>query len=286
MKKETQILNKNCLHKNSFFDNSSGELICTDCAQVIDKLSSGLDSSSNFLDERLLFDDLANFSIIPSSNVDHSSSYIPNNSRSMFVRLRRLDTKSKSESSAFRDGFFLLKKLHDNLGLTRAITQYAAYVYRKAYQKRIRIGGSITNLVYPSIYIACNELGSPRQISEILKFNPMSRKQFFRGYKKMFFSLEINTALHNPILILQRLGANLQLSEKIKRDVVSLLSDAKKEPQFCGYNRATLVAAAVYLLTSENKTSIPQHKIAKEFGISDVSLRNCYFKLRVLRPKN
>jgi len=127
-------------------------------------------------------------------------------------------------------------------------------------KKRIRLGGSIANMVYPAVYVASNELGSPRQIAEIVKLSQINRKQFFRGYKRLVAGLQINSSLHNPILILQRLGSNLGLTEKTKRKIVWLLSETKKKSEFCGYNRATLVAAAVYMITNEDSNRLSQKK--------------------------
>lgn len=272
-----------CKHNNDFFDFTTNESVCVDCGIILRNIEpSGGIQSNEFFDDRLLIDDLGNSSSIPSQNRDHSAAYLPYPTKVLFNRLRRIDTKSKSESIAFRDGFFLLRKLSDNLGLSDGISKYAAYLYRKAYQKRIRFGGSITKLIFPAVYIACNELGSPRQISEILKNKEINRKQFFRGYKRMFLGLGINTSFHNPIMILQRLGSNLDLSEKTKRDVILLLSKARKESRFSGFNPATLAGAAIYTISLKTLHPISQSKIAKEFGITDVSLRNCYFKLRAL----
>jgi transcription initiation factor TFIIB len=272
-----------CKHKNDFFDFTTNESVCIDCGVILRDIAPlGLIQTDEFFDKRLLIDDLGNSSSIPAQNRDHSAAYLPYHSKVLFNRLRRIDAKSKSESVAFRNGFFLLRKLSDNLGLSDGISKYAAYLYRKAYQRRIRFGGSITKLAFPAVYIACNELGSPRQISEILKNKEINRKQFFRGYKKMFLGLGINTSFHNPIMILQRLGSNLELSEKTKRDVILLLSRARKESKFSGFNPATLAAAAIYVITLKTPHPISQSKIAKEFGITDVSLRNCYFKLRAL----
>jgi len=60
------------------------------------------------------------------------------------------------------------------------------------------------------------------------------------------------------------------------------LSRARKESKFSGFNPATLAGAAIYAITLKTLRPISQSKIAKEFGITDVSLRNCYFKLRAL----
>jgi transcription initiation factor TFIIIB Brf1 subunit/transcription initiation factor TFIIB len=98
----------------------------------------------------------------------------------------------------------------------------------------------------------------------------------------MFLGLGMNTSFHNPIMILQRLGGNLELAEKTKREVILLLSRARKKSEFSGFNPATLVGAAIYAITLKTLHPISQSKIAKEFGITDVSLRNCYFKLRAL----
>jgi transcription initiation factor TFIIIB Brf1 subunit/transcription initiation factor TFIIB len=282
-KTNTVNIENACKHKNDFFDFTTNESVCVGCGMIlIDVTPLDEIQTDEFFDERLLIDDFGNSSSIPAQNKDHSATYLPYYSKVLFNRLRRIDVKSKSESVAFRDGFFLLKKLGDNLGLSDGISKYAAYLYRKAYQKKIRFGGSITKLAFPAVYIACNELGSPRQISEILKNKEINRKQFFRGYKKMFLGLGMNTSFHNPIMILQRLGGNLELAEKTKREVILLLSRARKKSEFSGFNPATLVGAAIYAITLKTLHPISQSKIAKEFGITDVSLRNCYFKLRAL----
>jgi len=274
---------KICDHRKTVSDILGDELICQYCGMIIEKADNlSYDDQDSFFHKRLLYDDFGKFSKISITDRDHSLRHIPNYNRMLFKRLRRLDSDAKSESIAFRDGFFVLKRLKENLRLQENVSQYAAYLYRKAYLKKIRAGGSITKMIFPATYIACDKLGTPRQINEVLQNKEMSKKQFFRAFSKLAETLHTGNTTHDPILIMQRLANGLGLSETTKRSITQLLKKVTVLSTFSGFNPSTLAAAAVYTISIENGYSLSQKRIGKKFGVSDVSLRNCYFKIRDL----
>ena len=76
-------------------------------------------------------------------------------------RLRTWDFRTQLNSSSDRSpkAFSELDSLKDKLGLSDAIIERTAYIYRKAQEKGMLRGRSISPVLGAAIFIACREYG-------------------------------------------------------------------------------------------------------------------------------
>src|SRR6187200_2786544 len=158
-------------------DIESGETICSKCGQVISidntlqdnrpewhAFSVEEQSNKNRTGIRtsLARHDMGLATVIGTPDKDASGHKIDSAMRSMMERLRTWDARTQAHSSTdrnLRHAFYELDRLKDKLGLSDTIVEKSAYIYRKAQERMLIRGRTISGILAAAIYIACRELG-------------------------------------------------------------------------------------------------------------------------------
>src|SRR5918911_599434 len=184
-----------CKSNQIITDSESGELICSKCGQVIsdkvqqegpewrnfDLLASSM-SQSNGSNSRsrvgmstsLARHDMGLSTIIGRTDRDASGQKIDAAMRSTMDRLRTWDYRTQIHSATDRDlrnAFVKLDILKDKLGLTDSVVEKAAYIYRKAQERQLVRGRTISGVLAAAIYIACREMGISRTLKDIAAYS-------------------------------------------------------------------------------------------------------------------
>src|SRR5215472_18352959 len=116
--------------------------------------------------------------VIGKENMDSSRNKINPHMLPTLNRLRTWDFRTQLNSSSDRSlkaAFSELDSLKDKLGLSDAIIERTAYIYRKAQEKGMLRGRSISP-VGAAIFIACRELEVPRTLDDIATVSNVKRK--------------------------------------------------------------------------------------------------------------
>jgi transcription initiation factor TFIIB len=117
---------------------------------------------------------------------DASGQKIDNSTRSIFERLRTWDSRIQVNTAADKNlskAFSELHLLRDKLGLSDAIVEKTAYIYRKVEQKKLMKGRSIIAMLASALYIACRETETFRTIKEIAMASNIKPKDIARNYR-------------------------------------------------------------------------------------------------------
>jgi len=108
-------------------------------------------------------------------NKDASGHILNASTRSMMERLRRWDLRIKVSTTSNDRGliyaFNQLRTSKDKLGLHDAVVEKTAYIYRKAQERGLIRGRTISAVLNAAIYIACRELGILKTLKEIALAN-------------------------------------------------------------------------------------------------------------------
>ena len=144
-------------------DPQSGEVICSNCGQVLtEKILENRAEwrSFNTVEEStksrigaptsLARHDMGLATVIGRTNKDASGNTIDATMRSTMDRLRIWDYRTQITSSTdrnLRSAFGQLDKLKDKLGLSDAAIEKTAYIYRKAQDKGLVRGRTITSVL-------------------------------------------------------------------------------------------------------------------------------------------
>lgn len=270
-------------------DEATGELFCAICGFVLnDKLEdTGAEWRSFASDETnrartgagtsLTMHDMGLSTIIGTSNKDSTGKPLSAGMKSSIERLRTWDSRTQTHSSAdrnLRQALNEMDKLKDKLALADAVIEKAAYIYRKAMEKKLVRGRSIQGLVAACLYAACRNTETPRTLDDIANGINIRRKDVARCYRLIFRELELKMPVVDPVKGVSRIASIAELSEKTKRKAISILDKAKKLGIVAGKDPMGIAAAALYLACISIGESKSQKDISLASGVTEVTIRN------------
>jgi transcription initiation factor TFIIB len=215
--------------------------------------------------------------VIGTPDRDASGHKIDAAMRSMMERLKTWDVRTQTHSSTdrnLRHAFYELDRLKDKLGLSDAIVEKTAYIYRKAQERMLIRGRTISGILAAAIYIACRELGTPRTLKDIAADSNVKLKEVARSYRLLYFELDLKTPLIDPMKCIVKVANKSKLSEKTKRQAAEIMAIVSKREISAGKDPMGLAASVLYLASLKNGESITQTDIADAAGVTEVTIRN------------
>src|SRR3989344_3529810 len=289
-----------CGDKKMVTDETTGELFCGRCGFVVsDKISeTGAEWRSFANDDTnrtrvgagtsLTMHDMGLSTVIGAANKDSTGKPLTSSMKSSIERLRTWDSRTQAHSSAdrnLRQALNEMDKLKDKLALTDAVVEKAAYIYRKAMEKKLVRGRSIQGLVAACLYASCRNTETPRTLDDVAKGINIRRKDVARCYRLIFRELELKMPVADPVKGVSRIASTAGLSEKVKRRAVDILNMAKKIGMVAGKDPMGIAAAALYLACISNDEAKSQKEISVAAGVTEVTIRNRCAGLREMLKK-
>ena len=174
-------------------DSSGGEMNCSNCGYVIvdkieeegpewrafskeekdDRARTGVPSS-------LAMHDMGLATVIGAEDRDAAGRSLPASMKAAIERLRTWDGRSQVHEPVdrnLRQAFSELDRLADKLNLSDAVIEKAAYIYRKALEKGLVRGRSISALIAASLYAACRDTETPRTLKDVAAACNIKKKE-------------------------------------------------------------------------------------------------------------
>jgi len=284
-----------CGNKKIVTDQNTGELFCGKCGLVItDKITdTGAEWRSFANDESnrartgagtsLTMHDMGLSTVIGAANKDSTGKPLSASVKSSIERLRTWDSRSQAHSSAdrnLRQALNEMDKLKDKLALTTAVIEKAAYIYRKAMEKKLVRGRSIHGLVAACLYAACRTTETPRTLDDIADGINIRRKDVARCYRLIYRELELKMPVVDPVKGVSRIASIAGLGEKTKRKAIEILEEAKRTYITAGKDPMGIAAAALYLSCISTGETKSQKEISIASGVTEVTIRNRCVGLR------
>lgn len=278
-----------CGNKKMITDETSGELFCGTCGFVVsDKISdTGAEWRSFANDDTnraragagtsLTMHDMGISTVIGAANKDSAGKPLTSSMKSSIERLRTWDSRTQAHSSAdrnLRQALNEMDKLKDKLALTDAVVEKAAYIYRKAMEKKLVRGRSIQGLVAACLYASCRNTETPRTLDDVAKGINIRRKDVARCYRLIFRELELKMPVVDPVKGVSRIASIAELSEKSKRKAIAILEHAKTIGMVAGKDPMGIAAAALYLACISTGEIKSQKDISVASGVTEVTIRN------------
>ncbi|HEX2014391.1 MAG TPA: TFIIB-type zinc ribbon-containing protein [Nitrososphaera sp.] len=287
-------------------DSSTGELVCSSCGIVVkervetlspewrsftldsERSRSGLPSSLLMHDAGLsTYIGVAGFSPPKESDSDGQAAtatpteeggvYIHKASRPIPVnRLRKLNAMSVSSAPVSRNlkkAMWELNRVCNSLGLSWQVGERSAYFYRKALQRGLIKGRSISGFVAASTYLACKERMIPRTIEEVSRTSGVEKPFATHCYKILVGEMRIEPPITDPFRSIAKISARAGIEERVSRRAREILSSVASHTSVMGKNPLVLAAAALYLAAVEHKLSITKTVVADAAEVSTISLR-------------
>ena len=286
-----------CNKSTLVLDEDSGELVCSTCGIVIseNRESSGPEWRSFANDSgdksrvgsgtSITIHDMGLSTMIGSTNKDATGKPLSSTMKKSIDRLRTWNTRSQVNTSSdknLRQALSEMDKLKDKLSLTDNVIEKAAYLYRKANERKLVKGRSIHGLVASCIYAACRDTETPRTLNDVADGINVRRKDVARCYRLIFRELDLKVPIADPVNGVSRIASEAGLGEKTKRKAIQLLNKAKKIGMVAGKDPMGLAAAALYLACISDGGSTTQRNISDASGVTEVTIRNRCVGLRSL----
>jgi transcription initiation factor TFIIB len=285
-----------CKSGKTVTDPESGELICRNCGLVIsDKAQESRpewraftseeanDRSRTGIPSSLARHDMGLSTVIGRTDKDASGRAIDISMRSTMGRLRAWDFRTQAHSPTdrnLRQAFSELDRLKDKLGLTDAAVEKTAYIYRKAQERGLVRGRTISAMVGAAIYIACRETGTSRTLKDIAEIGNIKRKDLARIYRIVVMELDLKIPMIDPMKCIVRVANRANLSERTKRMAMSIMKNVTKSGISAGKDPMGLAASVLYLACLNSGESKTQTDIAEAAGVTEVTVRNRYKNLK------
>ncbi|TLY10028.1 MAG: transcription initiation factor IIB [Thaumarchaeota archaeon] len=278
-------------------DPDTGEIIRKDTGEVISDSALSQDKEwRSFTSEEdvarartgaptsLAFHDMGLSTMIGRGSTDASGARIDPSVQMRMGRLRKWNSRSSSHSPTARNlqqAFTILSKLKDRLGLPDYVTEKAAYVYRKAQERGLVRGDTISSVLAASIYVAVRESGVLRTLEDISESSNVKSKEAYRSYRRIVSEFEFKVPMIDPAKYIIRVANNLNFDEKAKRKALDILEQARKKNILAGKDPTGMAASILYIVNLEGQ-NVPktQAEIAKAAGVTEVTVRNRSKELR------
>ncbi len=277
-------------------DSESGELCCAKCGYVITERiqESGPEWRSFTNNERgdrsragaptsLSIHDMGLATVINPINKDASGRPLTASMKNTIERLRTWDNRSQAHEPTdrnFRQAFSELNRLKDKLALSDNVVEKAAYIYRKALDKGLVRGRSISALMASSLFAACRYTETARNIKDIESVSNIKQKDIARCYRLLVKELDLRMPVPDPVQCVSRIASRIDIAEKTRRLAIKALKMAQEKEVSAGKDPMGLAAAALYLACVENGEDKTQRDIANAASVTEVTIRNRYKGLK------
>ena len=272
-------------------DMEIAELICGRCGYVIsERLENSGPEWRSFMDDKtnkartgagtsLTVHDYGLATVINPINRDFVGKPLSYSMKKTLKRLRIWDNRSPVNYSGEKNlisAFTELGKMKDKLALSDAVIEKAAYIYRKALDKKLVRGRSITAVIAASLYAACRDTETPRTLNDITAAINVGRKDLALSYRMLIKELGLKMPVVDSVQCVARIASKAGLSEKTKRYAVEILRKAEESKISAGKNPMGLAASALYLSCVKNGDNKTQRDISEASNITEVTIRNRY----------
>ncbi len=278
-------------------DAETGEMICGICGFVMyERLIDSGQEWRSFLDDKtnkartgdgtfLTIHDKGLSTIINPANKDSTGKPLSYSMKSSIKRLRIWDSRTKSHESIdrnFQRAFTELHRMKDKLAVSDAVVEKAAYIYRKAMDKKLVRGRSISAMIAASLYAACRDSGTPRTLNDLSTVANIIRRDLTLCYRLLVRELDLKMPVVDSKQCISRIASIAGLSEKTKRYAIKILNKAEESQSLAGKDPMGLAASALYLASHKRGEKISQKQVAIASGVTEVTIRNSCKGLRLL----
>ena len=285
-----------CASVNLIHDYDTGEAVCGDCGLVLyeqmmdkgpewraftqeEKASRsrvGMPTSYSVHDKGLS-------TAISQVDRDAFGRKLPLSTRLQMWRLRKWQIRSRAHSSVDRNlaqAMAELDRLSDKVYIPPPIKEKAAVIYRKALDRGLVRGRSISAIAAAALYAACRGSGTPRTLREIAEASLVDKKDVARCYRLLLRELDVQMPIADPLTYVSKIAERTGISGKTQGIAIYILREARKRRAAAGKDPMGLAAASLYIACLQNNEKKTQKDIAEAAGVTEVTVRNRYKSLK------
>jgi len=293
---KSELVCSDCGGSNIVHDNASGEIICGNCGLVINDsvINKGPEWRAFTQTEKesrsrvgtplsVAVHDKGLTTMIGRVGRDAFGRKIPLKTKLQMLRLRKWQIRSRVHSSVDRNlsqAMAELDRLTDKLHIPRSIKEKAAVIYRRALDKGLVRGRSISAIAAASLYAACRTSQTPRTLRELAVHSTIEKKDIARCYRLLLRELKMRMPIPAAQLRVPKIAAKVNVGERTQQAAVEILREAERLKATAGKDPMGLAAAALYIACVQNDEKRTQKMIADAAEVTEVTIRNRYKGLK------
>ena len=212
---------------------------------------------------------------------------LPRNIKSTIQRIRKWDNRTQFQSAIdrnYRQAFTQLNTMRDKISVSDSIVENAAYIYRKALDKKLVQGRSITAVMASALYAACRNAETPRTIKDIADVINIPKGSIADAYRVLVKELDLRIPIVDPAQCVAKIANKIRISEKTKRYAIKIIRKSQQEGTAAGKDPMGLAAAALYLGCVKTGEFHSQEQLAIAANITVVTVRNRCKGLKDIKP--
>lgn len=227
--------------------------------------------------------DMGLATMIGAANRDASGKSLSGSMASTVERLRTWDRRSQAHQSAdrnLRQAFSELRRLSEKLAISESGTEKAAYFYRKALERGLVRGRSISAIMAASLYAACRDGEIPRTLKDVAAASNVKKKDLARSYRLMHREMNFKMPVADPARCVSVIASRAGMSETTQRRAREILVMAREARISAGKDPMGLAAAALYVACTLDGDEKTQKDVSNAARVTEVTIRNRYKGLR------
>jgi transcription initiation factor TFIIB len=172
-----------------------------------------------------------------------------------------------------------LKRIGGNLNFPERVKKSAVRLYKEVFKRQLLRGRSINGMVAACAYYACKDERVPVTLQEILDEASISDNIVKKCYKILIRELNLKISHIDPVSLIPRYCADLNLGIEVENEAVRILQNFIKKNMISGKDPKGLCAGAIYLVAKLRNVKVSQKDISKIIGVTEVTLRSRYKEL-------
>jgi len=270
----------NCGAGTLIQDEDSGEIVCPNCGfivsyKILDRRPEGRSYSFMKNDKERLGAPLT-FLIHDmgfSTTALESSTYSDKISRILKKNIIESGDKSLIRTLS------AIHALSSKIQLPESVKENAALIIRRLWRKDLKLGRNYRGMAAASLYISSKIFSIPRNMKEFINLSGISKKSFWKCYKKIIQDLKIRGDIWETSVIVSKIINQLNLRGEVEHLANEIIKVAGEAGLVSGKKPDSLAAASIYLAAKILGQKVNQRRLAKTASISTTTLRSRYREL-------
>jgi transcription initiation factor TFIIB len=268
-------------------DHECGEVICSRCGVVVDRLESSATQEWRAFSVEEFYrrsrtggaTSLARYNKGLLTTIG-SGKDIKGTSLN-FDRIRVWDFRIQAATDrSLRQALHELEHLKESLSLPDTLVEKSAYFYRKASRMNLIKGRTVCSVLAASVYLACRELETPRTLNEISAASNVQRKKISRDYRLLVHMFDPKIPAIDHIRCVTRIANKVGISEKTKRLAIKIMRNVITMQVSAGKGPMGIAATVLYIACLQAGEVKTQKELSIAAGVTEVTIRNRYSDLK------
>ena len=284
---QAPVLCSACRSEVVITDHECGEIICSRCGVVIDRIEISPTQEWRAFDVDEFYSrsrtggaiSLSRYNKGLLTKIGNSSSRKVTNHN--FDRIRVWDFRIQAANDrSLKQAIPELEHLKESLGLPETIIEKSAYFYRKASRLNLIKGRTVSSMLAASVYLACRELETPRSLFEISASCNVQRKKISRDYRLLVHTFDPKIPVVDHIRCITRIANKAGVTERTKRLAIKLMRNVIGMEVSAGKGPMGIAATVLYIACIQNEEIRTQKELSMIAGVTEVTIRNRYSDLK------